>query len=109
MKTLIVLLAVMVLAGCATSPTYIYPGQSRTVVHTTHVVRTAPVAVGVYTSGVIFGGTVSYLPHPIYYIHEGINYDSRYIYNYSRRYVRDNARPRYPFHPPHPREKRRQR
>ena len=104
MKVLVVLLAGFLLAGCATSPTYIYPGQSRTVVHTTQVIQTAPAAIGVYATGMFFGGTVSYMPHPIYYIHEGINYDSRFIYNNSRRFVRDNARPRYPFHPPQPRD-----
>lgn len=106
MKTLMILLATMVLAGCATSPTYIYPAQSRTVVHTTHVVHTVPVAVGIYAGTRIFGGTVSYMPHPVYYIQEGINYDARYVYNNSRRWVYYNAQPRTPTYPPHPRDRR---
>lgn len=99
MKTLMILLATMVLAGCATSPTYIYPAQSRTVIHVTEVVQMVPSAIGTYVSASIFGGTVSYMPHPVYYIQEGINYDARYVYNNSRRWVYYNSQPPYSIPP----------
>ena len=102
MKTIIVLLATLVLAGCASTGTV----YTTTHVRTTEVVRTVPVAVGVYTSSRIFGGSVSYMPHPYYYIYDGVNHDSRYFYNNARRNVYYKARPPYPVYNPHPRDRR---
>lgn len=95
MKTLTILLAALFMTGCATTPgtTHIY--HNRVGVAVSEVIATTPVIIGTYTSAIIFGGQVAYVPHPTYYVSNQVNWQTRYVYNSSRRYVRERATPTY--------------
>lgn len=95
MKTLMILLAAMIMTGCASTYGTVYTSNARVSVAVTDVIYTAPHAVGVYTTSRIYGGPVWYNPHPYFYIQNHINYNTRYWYNHNRRYIRERSTPYY--------------
>lgn len=103
MRIFFLLMAAVLLSGCATT---VYTPAGRTTVAVTEVVHVVPVAAGVYTSSVIYGGPVVYVPHPTYHVRSAVNYDVRFIYNNARRNVYYKAQPPY-HHPPQHRRYRR--
>lgn len=94
MKTLMIIIALM-LTGCTTMYGEVYTQNSRVGVAVSEVVSTVPVIIGTHTSAIIFGGQVAYNPHPLYYVSNQVNWQSRYVYNTSRRYVRERATPQF--------------